>query len=694
MSRFRFYFQDSCENVAVTTFTPSNNGGKQAFTVTGYTLSDYVDVGDELAFQYDGNYYDGGFSIIDITGNQITMSFNYNAAITNVNTILQFSPKVECTPYNFEKGKFEYIKDKDNFFYRLKYSGKVRFKGDDYDYLYAALNEGCCSVTLKVYKLCESEYSLFYRSVINKKEGTWNESKCWFETEMLPRDKYECILSFANEPVNLYDITVGSSAQMQEDDEVEGNTSGPFWKYLIRAVAPAGAGTTYDNLDGGALFIEINGLAGYASDPVTGNAWTVFVREERVYIYDWNFDFTAPSLSGYLITTQVVFGDKVTVTYTRQVGYSLVNPLLRFAPEIVSVNNAPLFGDCEIAGFNTYALLYDPINDNCIRLQRYNFNPATDYVDYHCATLFGGISRLAAQCSTISGVTSDFFEMNPIGDTAGYASGYNYVTGELNKVAALVITTISEIITPSGTFVDPNYQINSTFESVMKNLRYIFNVYWFIDASNRLRIEHDSWFTNNLIVNLSATENNKYKKVYSYIKEDLPNRERFAFRYALNTDFRGVDIVYSNQCTNNPTVLLRQSDWTTDINYLRNADQSQFDGSAIVLFADSAPSDPNIIHETGVLTGLQMPNGHLSWSNLHAAYHMYGRVLEEGQMNLADETFLSFRKLRKQNGQKYIGCCLDIPENRGTVTTELGTGDATKIVYDINGNTFEFELNI
>jgi len=226
----------------------------------------------------------------------------------------------------------------------------------------------------------------------------------------------------------------------------------------------------------------------------------------------------------------------------------------------------------------------------------------------------------------------------------------------------------------------------------MKNLNYILNVYWFIDSSNRLRIEHDSWFGNSLITDLSLTANNKYKKEYSYVSDEIPNRERFTFKNNLNTDFVGVDIVYDNQCTASPNIYTRASEWSTDINNIRNAGGQLPSDDIVLLAVQFGGSD--ILVETGELTGVQMPNAHLSWANLHNNYHRYGRILATGQMNLADETFDSYKKFRKQDNQKLIECCLDIPENKGTVITELGTGDATKITYDINNNTYEFDLNI
>lgn len=684
MDRFIFTFQDSCENVAVSTFTPSDNGGKQAFTVTGYTLSDYVDVGDDLAFTYSGNYY--VYTIIDITGNQITMSFDYNAAITNVNTTLQFSIKVTCNPYNFNKGKFEWNKDTANYFYKMKYSGKVLFKGDDYTYLYNALNEGCCSVLMKTYKYCEGGYSLFYRSKISKSEGTWNESRCTFETDIIPVTKYDCILANSDIDKNIYECEKVSTRYIN-DDEASGVSVAPYFEYTIQPVAPVGVGTTFSSGDGGADFIEINTPSGEAVDPVTGNAWTVFVREKKVFIYEGDFNFTPPSLAGYTLTnnTQYVNG-KVVCEYTKLVPNAN-------APKVASYTNGG-GGVCDnLAGLGL-AILYDSINDNCVIVSNGDNIGIPSTEDYNSVFLSDSLALLCSTCNNIQYVTSDFFEINPIGDTIGYVSGDNYVTGKKNYVNHITLSNSSDVLYPSSS--SPSLYTSMSFSKLMKNLNYMFNVYWFIDSANRLRIEHDSWFTNNLIVDLSLTANNLYKKEYSYIKDNLPNKERFTFRYAINTDFVGTEIVYDINCTNTPEIFTRASEFVTDIHYLRNLPPENFSTDFIVMFATLELLGPSywVFYEEGVITGEFLQNNHLSWANLQDNYHRYGRIIEDGNMNFNDVTFDSWRKLRKQNNQKYIGCCLDIPENQGNVITELGTGDATKITYDINTNTFEFELNI
>ena len=670
MDRFIFTFQDSCENVTVTTFTPSDNGGKQAFTVTGYTLSDYVDVGDDLAFTYSGNYY--VYTIIDITGNQITMSFDYNASITNVNTSLQFSIKVTCSPYDFNKGKFEWNKDSVNYFYKMKYSGKVRFKGDDYDYLVNALFENCCEVIVKVYKYCENDYSLYYRSRINKTEGTWNESQCWFETELTPLDKYKCISDVIDNDVDIYQID-RVSIGLQNLDSV---ADVPFLEYIVVATAPVSAGTTFDNGDGGNLFIEINTPSGESVDPVTGNAWTVYARAKRVFIVDGGLNYVAPDpLNGYDLLSSVFEDGKWVNTYTKQVTATNM-------PEIGTYING---AGCDLLTPVSGARLYDPINDNCISLVNSTIATSTQY---NSVPMDDVLELMVLQCNNISGATSDFFEINPIGDTTGYVSGENYVTGLTNILEFLNLSHIADILNPTAS--TPAQVLNLSLGELLKNLNYMFNSFWFIDIENRLRIEHDSWFTNNVIINLSLTANNMYKKVYSYIKEQIPNREKFTFKYSLLSDNKGTDIVYDQICTNSPLILERQSTFVTDLYYLRNSDSGNFSSDSIVMIA--AVGD--VIYEEGFISGVFFANGHLGWANLHEAYHRYGRILETGRMNFNDVTFDSWRKLRKQSNQKYIGCCLDIPENQGNVITELGTGDATKISYDINSNTFEFELNI
>lgn len=685
---YKFYFQDSCENISVASFTPSDNGGKQAFTITGYTLSDYLDKGDDLAFVYDSNYL--VYTIIDITGNQVTMSFDYNSAITNGNTTLQLSIKTECHPYNFNKGRFEWAKDTENYFYRCKFEGEVIFKGADYDYLSNVLNEPCCNVSVKVYKLCDSEYSLVYRSRIANYEGTWDLSKCTFKTALLPNDKYDCILEAGKNEVNIYEADI-KEVTYYGDDTHSGFSAYEeilFCEYLIRAVAPSGAGTTYDNGDGLGLFVELQN-AGETTDPNTGNSWAVFMRPKNVYVFnnsDINFAAPDPYITptspaiGYNLLSQTFIDNKWVCEYR---GENTVH---------TDVNRVMFYNNAAFIPSYQFHRLYDSINDNYI----YILNAiSTDYTLYFGRYLNDCLPLLPTLCNNINQVVSDFFELNPIGDTFGYVAGENYVTGDTNRVNALLISHITDVLYPSLNPLERAQVLNMSFLDTMKSLNAMFNVYWFIDSDYNLRIEHESWFLNNQIINLTGTSYNDYKKQYSYIKDSIYSREKFTFKYAGNTDFVGSDIVYDEACTPKPLTLTRTSEFITDIHYLRNNPIESFDTDSIVMFAtyDESGSDLTI-YDIGAISGVQIQNAHLSWANLHAAYHTYGRILPSGLMNFVDTTFDSYKKHRKQDNNVYHGCCIEIPENVGDVVTELGTGRAEKISFDINTNTYQFELKV
>lgn len=678
--KFIFTMQKSCDAIPVSSFSVSNNAGNQAFTVTGYTLSDYIDQGDELSFVYDGNTY--SFTILDITGTQITLSLPYNASITNVNTALNFSLKTAANTFNFNKGKFNWEKDKINPFYRLKYSGSVMFKGVDYNYIKAALDEDCCSVLLKVYKLCSGSYNLHYRSYIKGNEGTWDESRCTFETEMPPVDKYTCLTEKGDIEKDLYE-SEGQLVVVLDDDLAGGFAQGPFFEYHVRANAPIAPGSTYV-FGPGDVWSQVNGTGGEASDSNTGNPWTLYVREVRVVIYETAdlINFVTPALTGYIFTSEQRVDNKVIARYTNAV---LPADAPEYDDKIYGTGGA-----CENGAyiFTAFAI-YDPINDNCLYVSP-DFPAATITTTYNGRLLQQCLTTLLSSCSGINQrAVSDFFEINPPGDTLGYVAGDNYVTGFVNYVDNIRVSAVSDILDPSIGAEN----LNITFNVFMAQLNAMFNVFWFIDAQYRLRIEHYSWFLNNPIANVSAEPYNRALKKYTYLKEDTPSREVFKFQQASNVDFVGTDIVYPQACSANVIKKIDASYVTTDINYLRNTTSTKVSNFGMFFWCCKVSTN-QVLYEIGRITGTPFLNGHLAWANLHDHYHRHGRALENGMMNFQDETFDSWKKRKKQTGQSLHDCCVEIPETVGTVTTELGVGDAVKISYDINTGVYDFELEV
>lgn len=672
---FIFTFQNSCDNVPVSTFTPSDNGGKQAFTVTGYTLSDYMDEGDYLSFSYSGNYYT--YTIADITGNQITMSFDYNAAITNVNTFLQFSIKTAAHPYNFSLGRFQWDKDRENYFYRKKYTGTIKFKQPDFDYLLFASDDECCQVVFKIYKLCDTEYSLFYVADIMLTEGTWNLSQCTFESPISPLDKYNCIVSRLETEVNLYPpVEEGGTRQNFKYYGDDGLQDTPQWEFYVTPVAPlAPLSITTVSPDGGPNYTAMIG-GSVTVDPVTGNPWTITYRNVKYITYEGDpISFIAPAVTGWTFVSDRRVDGKIIAKYAKLAGAANMS--------MSSYSNGS-GGVC--ASDSTFAVVYDPINDNCISVKMY---ANTDHTLYGCVFLQEALETLTAPCSIIQEVTSDFFEMNPVGDTPGYSSGINYVTALESYVDHLVLSNLEDIVYSQSSSSGQSQALMYTFKQLMRDLNYMFNVYWFIDSSNRLRIEHDSWFIANSIIDVSGYSYNKHLKVFTYLKDDVPNRENFTFEFANSVDYVGTDIVYSNTCSA-PVTLKRPTGITTDIEYIRK----NLDGIFTGIFMGSTDASDVLKYDKGKITGIILQNMHLSWANLHHNYHLYGRILESGLLNYVLTSFTTWRKRKKQSNQKYIACCLTIPETIGTITTELGIGNVMRVTYIINTGVYEFDLEI
>jgi hypothetical protein len=340
---------------------------------------------------------------------------------------------------------------------------------------------------------------------------------------------------------------------------------------------------------------------------------------------------------------------------------------------------------CEFKAAVAFAI-YDPINDNCLYVEL--SSTTTDYL----AMRLGDVLAKLFTCYNLNGVSSDFFIVNPVGDAPGYlGETINYVTTLESFVNNIMLCPIENVDVHASTTVSDSFEMIMSITDILSNLNSMFNVFWFIDAQHRLRIEHESYFTNIPIADVSSHKYNKKLKSYTYLRESLPNRETFKFVNSLNTDNVGADIVYNGSCTAKSVVKKRDAFMTTDIHYLRNNSEA-IQRSGFVMIA--ANLFDQFVYEPGVITGISMQNNHLSWANLHDNFHRHGRVLPSGLMNYQDTNFETWKKRKKQNNQTQHGCCLDVPEIMGTVTTEVGVGDAIKITLDPNTGTYDFELEI
>jgi hypothetical protein len=306
---------------------------------------------------------------------------------------------------------------------------------------------------------------------------------------------------------------------------------------------------------------------------------------------------------------------------------------------------------------------------------------------------------LYSEACGLTEVQSDFFEMNPPGDTPHYSPGINYVTAEPNRLMHLMMAQKSDIINPGAS--QPATRGMLSFNDLMLMLREIFQVYWLIENGN-LRLEHVSWFSRTANPNYDLTTADKFKYIigkgiYFYEKEKMPKYERYKWSEAQTTDFVGAEISYDSACVNQDSKsnILNHApgNITTDIEYIFNEPDAIEKTGFVLLVNDLVGSTYTISSEIGLLSGLTKPNMHLSWANLHYNYHRYERVLLEGMMNNEVTAFITAKRTKKQDKIRFPYCCDEyLNPVTDLITTQVGEGEVEEMTYSLRDNTLEATL--
>lgn len=284
-------------------------------------------------------------------------------------------------------------------------------------------------------------------------------------------------------------------------------------------------------------------------------------------------------------------------------------------------------------------------------------------------------------CS-VTNLVSDFFGWNPVGDAPGYVTGFNYVTGLPNKLINLTISQKSDVINPTSTNAATIGKI--TFEKLEKLWAYMFNAFWFIDPlTNKMRIEHISFFNKTLAYDTTVSpllKWNKSKRKWSYDKSKMPKYEKFMCKEQMVLDFIGKDIWYDTSCVDQnveSNTKERFLDFLTTDLYALFLDPANADKNGFVLFCNiKFGVGYSVDIEQGLLSSAYLRNGHLSWANLHAAYHKHNRVLKQGYMNGVLTNFASAIPTKEQKNVVIERCCDDVVFNPQDilVKSELGNG--------------------
>lgn len=186
------------------------------------------------------------------------------------------------------------------------------------------------------------------------------------------------------------------------------------------------------------------------------------------------------------------------------------------------------------------------------------------------------------------------------GNTTAYSEFFYSTYNPLNASyeAKPYITPKSNII--AGEYTQPAMQAPITLAMVLGMLAKAFKCYWFIDAQNRLRIEHISWFKNGgsysgtqqSDIDLTEMINPRNGKAWSYDtaawnydKVDMPSRYQYEWMDEVTDVFKGwpFDIV-SPFVQKDKVEEISISNFTSDVDYMQIAPNNcSKDGFALLM---------------------------------------------------------------------------------------------------------------
>ena len=280
-----------------------------------------------------------------------------------------------------------------------------------------------------------------------------------------------------------------------------------------------------------------------------------------------------------------------------------------------------------------------------------SFMRLTGYAGNVLSTFFDNDALPTGAPSTIS----TFMGANPNG---------NYVTetatNELN-------TTLIGLLWKWFNITDsPSFKLS--FNDIMGQLRDMFQVYWFIDADGKFRIEHEKYFVRQVAdstpIVLEAQDEIDARE-YKYDKGRVAATESFSWSQSSNQDFVGRDIVYNNFETTNNLKAYSLNYVTTDIKYiLDNLDDASNSGLGIYqcnLLTGITGADLYAISVgTGVLSSTAISNAAFSWANLHDKYWSWSRMSENATINSVATVMQSaVRFLEQPNINFYYATAID-----------------------------------
>ena len=234
-----------------------------------------------------------------------------------------------------------------------------------------------------------------------------------------------------------------------------------------------------------------------------------------------------------------------------------------------------------------------------------------------------------------------------------------------------------------------------SFNDIMGQLREMFDVYWFIDADGKFRVEHEKYFVKQVDdstpIVISAIDEVDHREL-KYNKSRIASTEQFSWAQSSNQDFVGNDIIYNNFETTNNALEHAVNFITTDIKYVidniadaSNSGLGMYQCNLLTGITGADIYELNIL--TGTLSGSPISNAAFSWANLHNNYWSWSRMAESATRNGTAATMDSAVRFLEQGGVRFYYSTSIDPFT--LVTTTLTSGAPIEIRRDLETDFVE-----
>ena len=269
------------------------------------------------------------------------------------------------------------------------------------------------------------------------------------------------------------------------------------------------------------------------------------------------------------------------------------------------------------------------------------------------------------------------------------------------QIGTPYITPKSNILI--GEYTQPAMKAPITLHDVFDLLKKAFDCYWFIDSSNRLRIEHISWFknggsyggTHQIDVDLTSRVVTRNGKPWSYgtnawqfDKIDMPARFQYKWMDAVTDIFEGFPFEIQSPFVQTDKVEeITVSNFTSDIDYMQIAPENcSKDGFALLMVMNNGSNYVPIvlrgITKDGGVCYYQAQNHYVSMRYLQYNYLCYDLPAWEYIWNGSELTAPDIMRGKRQ--QVVIPYGNATPDVMKLVKTAMGDGQLQQLSLSLS----------